>query len=127
PRLQDRHLLPDGGARRRHAPARPRGRRGPMVSNRRRPVGGRLPDRAGHPRPGGRSPEGPGARRGRLIRCAVLLAAAALAAPARPGAAQGVYAYNRVPDGGVRIEYRLEVDDPASHLYRVEIAIDGLG
>jgi predicted metalloprotease with PDZ domain len=43
-----------------------------------------------------------------------------------PSFAQAIYAANQIPSNGVEIEYTLDLKNPASHLYDVEIAIKGI-
>jgi predicted metalloprotease with PDZ domain len=41
-------------------------------------------------------------------------------------ARQGVYATNRLPANGIQIAYRIAIEEPALHTYRVEIDIRGI-
>ena len=43
-----------------------------------------------------------------------------------PSFAQPIYAANQIPAKGVEIEYTLDLKNPASHIYDVEIAIKGI-
>src|SRR5215467_4554205 len=43
-----------------------------------------------------------------------------------PCFAQAIYAANQLPSNGVEIEYTLDLKNPSSHLYDVEIAIKGI-
>ena len=40
--------------------------------------------------------------------------------------AQGVYAANQIPAGGVQVEYRISMEDPSAHLYAVEMDVRGV-
>ena len=51
----------------------------------------------------------------------ILIAGGAVSAPA-----QVIYAENQIPAQGVRIEYRLTIEDPNLHVYTVEMDIRGI-
>ena len=51
----------------------------------------------------------------------ILIMGGAVSAPA-----QAIYAENQIPAQGVRIEYRLTIENPNLHIYTVEMDIRGI-
>ena len=56
----------------------------------------------------------------------ILIFLALLGGAPLSASAQSIYAENQIPPDGVQIEYRLTLNNPTSHIYLVEIEIQGI-